>query len=318
MHFSIKKCISRLTSAFVKHKLVSMNRLTTAERARILACLVEGSSIRATCRMTGFAKGTVLKFLAEIGSACAAHHDATVRGLKTERLQCDEIWSFCGAKRKNAPEHRKGEPGIGDVWTWTAIDADTKLMVSWLVADREGESARRLMWDVAGRVVSARVQISSDGHKHYPGAVKEAFGNTVDFGVVEKDYGPEDRSASARYSPLVCVACTRKSKQGNPDPKHISTSYVERANLHMRRFTRLTNGFSKKIDNHAAAIALHFAFYNWVRVHQTLRVTPAMAAGLTDHAWTLDELVALVEAEERAVIGTEANKRGPYRVKDSN
>lgn len=301
--------------------LVSMNRLTTTERTRIIACLVEGNSIRATCRMTGFAKATVLKLLGEMGAACAAHHDATVVGLKTERLQCDEIWSFVYAKKKNVPESMKGTAGIGDVWTWTAIDADSKLMVSWLVADRTNDSARAIMWDVAGRVVSKRVQLTSDGYKHYTGAVRDAFGESVDFGQVEKQYGGEDRTSNARYSPLVCVSCTRKHIIGNPDKKHISTSFVERANLTMRmgmrRFTRLTNGFSKKIDNHAAAIALHFAHYNFCRVHQTLRVTPAMAAGLTDHVWGLDELVALVESQERAVVGTDANKRGPYRAKDS-
>jgi IS1 family transposase len=276
-----------------------MNRLSTAERARIVACLVEGNSIRSTVRMTGAAKNTVVKLLVDLGSACQTFHDQTVRGLKSERLQFDEIWSFVAMKKKNIPAERKGEPGIGDVWTWTCIDADSKMMVSWLVGSRENESAREIMLDVSGRIVSPRIQITSDGYRHYKGAVVEMFGDSVDFATIEKVYGAEDRTGSARYSPLICTGCKRTHVKGNPDPEHISTSYVERANLTMRmgmrRFTRLTNGFSKKVDNHAAAIALHFVHYNFCRVHQTLKTIPAVKAGIFDRVLTIAELVEILD-----------------------
>lgn len=293
--------------------------MSAADRIRIVACLVEGNSIRSTCRMTGAAKGTVLKLLADMGDVCARFHDRAVRGLKTERLQCDEIWSFCNSKQKNTPVGKRDDPNFGDVWTWTIIDADSKLMVSWYVGDRTNESGLEVMHDAAGRIVSERVQLTSDGFRWYRNAVKAAFGSSADYSELQKIYGAADGHPNTRYSPAVCVGCIRKRRLGNPDPAHVSTSYVERANLTMRmgmrRFTRLTNAFSKKIDNHCAAVALHFVHYNFCRPHMSLgkRTTPAMAAGLADHVWSLDELVDLLGAEERALVGTVALKRGEYQ-----
>lgn len=282
--------------------MVSMNQLDTATRVRIVACLVEGNSIRATCRMTGAAKNTVVKLLVGLGDACQRFHNEAVRGLKSERLQCDEIWSFCYCKKKNVPEHLKGEPGVGDVWTWTVIDADSKVMVSWLVGDRDNASAREVMYDVSSRIVSEKVQLTSDGYRHYLQAVDAALGGYVDYSTVEKIYGAADGSPNTRYSSAVCIGCVKKKVIGNPDPRHISTSYVERANLTMRmgmrRFTRLTNAFSKKLENHSRAVALHFVHYNFCRVHQTLKTTPAVAAGLTDRTWTLENLVGLLNTEQ--------------------
>jgi IS1 family transposase len=271
----------------------SMNKLNTADRTRIVAALVEGNSIRATCRMTGAAKGTVTKLLADLGKACAAYHDEHVRGLICKRVQCDEIWSFVGAKMKNVPEEKIEE--WGDVWTWTAIDADSKLIVSYLVGQRGPRWAKSFMEDVASRIES-RIQITTDGHKAYAEAVHGAFGLDCDFAMLIKLYGNElhDRRYSGGGE---CVGIRTAVLSGNPDPAHISTSFVERQNLtmrmSMRRFTRLTNGFSKKIENHEAAIALHFMHYNFCRVHKTLRVTPAMEAGLANHVWTVEELVAV-------------------------
>jgi IS1 family transposase len=273
-----------------------MNRLSIADRARIVACLVEGNSIRATVRMTGFAKNTVTKLLVELGAACIAHHDATVRGLHSKRVQCDEIWSFVGAKMKNTSEGKVAE-GWGDVWTWTALDADSKLIVSYLVGQRGPRWANAFMEDVASRIDS-RIQITTDGHRAYAEAVEGAFGMDVDYAMLIKLYGND--SFDTRYSPGHVTGTQTAVLQGNPDPKHISTSFVERQNLTMRmgmrRFTRLTNGFSKKIENHIAAIALHFMHYNFCRVHKTLRVTPAMEAGLAHHVWTIEELVGLLVA----------------------
>lgn len=299
-----------------------MNRLDTQTRVRIVACLVEGNSIRSTCRLTGAAKGTVLALLSDMGAVCKDFHDRAVRGLHTQRLQCDEIWSFCGMKEKRVSEERKDEPGVGDVWTWTIIDADTKLMVSWNVGDRTNAHAREIMHDAAGRIVSERVQLTSDGYRWYAQAVKDAFADAADYSELHKVFGGPDGQPNARYSPPVCVGCVRKHVQGNPDPDHISTSYVERANLTMRmgmrRFTRLTNAFSKKLHNHCAAVALHFVYYNFCRKHQTIKTTPAMAAGIADHIWSIEELVGLLEAAERASIGTEARQRGPYKPRISN
>lgn len=274
--------------------MVSMNKLSTADRSRIVAALVEGNSIRATCRMTGAAKGTVTKLLADLGKACAAYHDEHVRGLICKRVQCDEIWSFVGAKMKNVPEEKIEE--WGDVWTWTAIDADSKLIVSYLVGQRGPRWAKSFMEDVASRIES-RIQITTDGHKAYAEAVQGAFGLDCDFAMLIKLYGNElhDRRYSGGGE---CVGIRTAVLSGNPDPAHISTSFVERQNLtmrmSMRRFTRLTNGFSKKIENHEAAIGLHFMHYNFCRVHKTLRVTPAMEAGLAGHIWTIEELVGLL------------------------
>lgn len=276
-----------------------MNKLSTEERVRVVAALVEGNSIRATVRLTGVAKNTVVKLLAELGCACAEYHAEHVRGVKATRVECDEIWSFVGAKEKNASEERKAE-GWGDVWTWTAIEAESKLIVSWLVADRSGASACQFMEDVASRLAN-RIQLTTDGHKVYMEAVEAAFGGAIDYAMLIKKYGAE-RPGEARYSPAVCTGCDKLPVVGKPDMARVSTSYVERQNLTMRmgmrRFTRLTNGFSKKVENHAHAVALHFMHYNFCRMHQTLRCTPAMAVGLADHRWTLDELVGLLEERE--------------------
>lgn len=294
-----------------------MNRLDTQTRVRIVSALVEGNSIRSTCRMTGVAKGTVLAFLADMGDVCMDLHDRAVRGLHTERLQCDEIWSFVNTKDKNLPPSKKNDDSVGSIWTWTAIDADSKMMVSWHVGDRTSASARAIMHDAAGRIVSDRVQLTSDGYRWYAQAVREAFADSADYSELQKVFGGSDNSSNARYSPAVCIGCIRKHVQGNPDPEHINTSYVERANLtmrmSMRRFTRLTNGFSKKFENHCAAIALHFAAYNFCKKHGTIGTSPAVKAGIADHVWTLAELVGLLDAKERQTIGTESRKRGPYK-----
>jgi IS1 family transposase len=257
-------------------------------------CLIEGCSIRATCRMTGAAKNTVVKLLEDVGTACAAYHDDHVRRLHCKRVQCDEIWSFVGAKMKNVTEEQD-KMGWGDVWTWTAIDADTKLIVSYLVGQRGPAWAKMFMEDVASRVTS-RIQLTTDGLKMYGDAVEGAFGCDVDYAMLIKLYGND--SFDTKYSSGECTGTRTAVLQGNPDPKHISTSFVERQNLtlrmQMRRFTRLTNGFSKKAENHAHAVALHYMHYNYCRVHQTLRVTPAMEAGLANHVWTMDELIALL------------------------
>ena len=272
-----------------------MNRLSIASRVQVVASLVEGVGINATCRMTGVSKPTVLKLLADLGNACYAYHDAHVRGLKCKRIQCDEIWSFVGAKQKNVSEEKMAA-GWGDVWTWTAIDADSKLMVSYLVGQRGLHWAKQFMEDVALRV-NSRVQITTDGHRAYLEAVEGAFGMDVDFAVLIKLYG-NPANPDTRYSPGEVIGTETQVVTGGPDPKHISTSYVERQNLtmrmSMRRFTRLTNAFFKKLVNHEAAIALHYMHYNFCRIHKTLRVTPAMEAGLSDHVWNLGELVALL------------------------
>ena len=276
-----------------------MNRLSVSVRARIIAALVEGNSLRSTSRLCDVAFNTVLKLVPEIGIACADYHDAYVRNVRARRIQCDEIWQFVGAKQKNATREQKAE-GWGDVWTWTAIDADTKLCISYMVGGRDSGWAYDFMQDVASRV-RGRVQLTTDGHKPYLEAVENAFGADVDFAALQKIYGASTNDDHRRYSPAKCIGTEMKTVIGNPDPAHVSTSYVERQNLtmrmSMRRFTRLTNGFSKKIDNHAHAVALHFVHYNFCRVHKTLRVTPAMEAGLSDHIWSIEELVSLLDTE---------------------
>jgi IS1 family transposase len=270
-----------------------MNRLSTAERAKVVAVLVEGNSLRATARITGVARMTVEKLLRDLGEACQMFHDATVRNLKSQRVQCDEIWSFVGAKEKNVTPEQKAD-GWGDAWTWTAIDADSKLMISWLVGDRKQGAANAFMEDVAARLVH-RVQLTTDGHAQYLIATEMAFGREVDYAQLQKLYAGQSTS---RYSPARFVGAKRAAITGDPDPRHVSTSFVERSNLtmrmHMRRFTRLTNAFSKKLEMHMLSIALHFTYYNFCKVHQSLRVTPAMEAGLADHVWSLDELVGLM------------------------
>lgn len=280
--------------------LFSMNRLDTQKRAQILALLVEGNSLRATTRLADVSINTVTKLLVDVGTACQAYHDEHVRCLTSKRIQCDEIWSFCYAKVRNVPTAKAAPEGAGDVWTWTAIDADTKLAVSWLVGGRDAEYASEFMNDVAGRLTN-RVQLTTDGHGPYLVAVEDAFGSGVDFAQLVKHYG-QAPEGQRRYSPPICTGTTSRAVTGSPDKKHISTSYVERQNLtmrmHMRRFTRLTNGFSKKVENHAHAVALHFMFYNFVRIHKTLRVTPAMAAGVTDRLWEIADLVRITDAYE--------------------
>jgi len=272
-----------------------MNQLNTAKRCQIIAALVEGNSINATCRMLGVGKHTVLRLLEDAGCACAAFHDANVRNLRASRVQCDEIWQYIGAKAKNVRPEKEAN-GWGDVWTWTAIDADTKLIISYMLGDRGASTAQAFMQDMASRL-SNRIQLTTDGHRVYAEAVENAFGSEIDYAMLVKIYGASN-DGEARYSPATCIGCRTGVLAGNPEPKHISTSYVERQNLSMRmgmrRFTRLTNGFSKKFENHAHQVALYFMHYNYCRVHSTLRVTPAMEAGLTDHIWTLAELCALL------------------------
>jgi len=256
--------------------------------------------------MTGVAKNTVLKLVLDLADGCAAYHDRHVRNLKVRRLQCDEIWQFVGSKAKNTSPEKK-EIGWGDVWTWTAIDADTKLCVGYLVGGRDLGWAKEFMNDCAGRIRN-RVQITTDGHKSYLEAVENAFGADIDYAQLQKVYGAPAENHT-RYSPATCIGCDMKVVSGNPDPKHVSTSYVERQNLSMRmsirRFTRLTNAFSKKVENHAAAVALWFMYYNFCRVHQTLRVTPAMEAGICDHVWSIEELCDLLPENHKIGVGTD-------------
>jgi len=277
--------------------MVSMNRLSTQRRAQVVAALVEGSSIRSTVRMTGVAKNTVIKLLVDLGTACSEYQDRVMRNLPCKRLQCDEIWSFCYAKEKNVPDDHRDQFGYGDVWTWTAICADTKLVPCWLVGERNGADAEIFIADLASRLAS-RVQLTTDGHKPYLEAVEGAFGADIDYAMLIKLYGPEP-GEEKRYSPPRCIGTETRVVMGKPDPDHISTSYVERQNLTMRmgmrRFTRLTNAFSKKVENLAHAVALHFMYYNFGRVHTTLGKTPAMAAGIADHRWTLEEIAALLD-----------------------
>jgi IS1 family transposase len=273
-----------------------MNKLSTAKRVAVIAALVEGSSVNSTVRMTGVSKPTILKLLADIGCACAAYHHDRVRNIAAKRVQCDETWAFCYSKQKNVPALKLGQFGYGDVWTWVATDADTKLVISYMLGLRDAGYGTEFMKDVASRL-STRVQLTSDGHRAYLAAVPDAFGEEIDYAQLVKLYGVENPGA-ARYSPSACTGCIRRGVSGDPDPHHISTSFVERQNLSMRmgmrRFTRLTNGFSKKVENYGHAVALYFMYYNFCRVHQTLKQTPAMAAGLTDRAWTIDDLVAML------------------------
>src|SRR5271157_4064669 len=291
-----------------------MNCLDNKTRARVVGCLIEGCSVRATVRMTGVSKTTVMKLLADLGAVCASYHDRYVRNLKVRRLQADEIWQFVGAKAKNASPEKKQE-GWGDIWTWIGIDADTKLVVSYLVGGRDAGWAYEFMEDCASRI-SSRVQITTDGHRAYLEAVEGAFGMDVDYAQLQKIYGAS-MDGERQYSPARCIGCDMKVVSGNPDPKHVSTSYVERQNLtmrmHMRRFTRLTNAFSKKMQNHAAMVAIHAVYYNYARIHKSLRITPAMAAGLSDRVWTLEEIVMMAESYM-----PKPGKRGPYKKRISN
>jgi IS1 family transposase len=258
--------------------------------------LVEGNSLRATSRMADVSINTVTKLLVDVGDACERFQDAALRDLKCKRIQCDEIWSFVYAKAKNVPDAHAGEFGYGDVWTWVAMDADSKLVPSWGVGRRDAFTGHAFIRDLASRLAT-RVQVTTDGHKIYLEAIEGAFGANVDYAMLVKLYGKEGGTAETRYSPAECTGTREIAITGNPDPAHISTSYIERQNLtmrmNMRRFTRLTNAFSKKLDNHRAMIALHYMHYNFVRIHKTLRVTPAMEAGKADHVWSLEEIAVL-------------------------
>jgi IS1 family transposase len=279
-----------------------MNRLSTEKRAQIIGSLVEGNSIRATVRMTGAAKNTIVELLADLGEACTEYQDGVFQDLPCKVVEADEIWSYCYAKQKNVPEQFKGTPGYGDVWTFTAVCADTKLVPSWLVGERTSDDAYVFLCDLASRM-AGRIQLSTDGHKMYEGTVGPAFNQKVDWAQIHKTYRSPEASEQRKYSPAVCIGTKRIPLKGDPDPDRISTSYVERQNLTMRmgmrRFTRLTNGFSKRVENLSHAVALHFFYYNFARPHASLREryprTPAMAAGVADHIWSLEEIAALLD-----------------------
>jgi IS1 family transposase len=288
-----------------------MNKLPLAKRVQILSMLCEGSSMRSISRVVDVSINTVTKLLIDAGEACADLHDKQVRDVKASKVQCDEIWSFCYAKQKNVEAATDAPEFAGDVWTWTAIDADSKLIVSYFVGDRSGQSAIALMDDLRDRL-SNRVQLTTDGHKAYLEAVEGAFGDDVDFAQLVKLYGAAPDAFKGRYSPAECTGAKKIKVTGSPERKHVSTSYVERQNLtmrmSMRRFTRLTNAFSKKVDNHMHALSLYFAFYNFTRIHKTLKVSPAMAAGITEHLWSMEEIAEMIEARQAKPM-----KRGPYQ-----
>ena len=279
-----------------------MNKLPTEKRAQILQMMVEGVSIRAISRMTNASKNTIVKLLADAGQACSEYQDKTLRNLTCKLIQADEIWSFVYAKQKNVPQEKRGQFGYGDVWTWTAIDADTKLVPCWHVGRRDADAAYAFMMDLASRLTN-RVQLTTDGHHAYLTAVDYAFARDIDYARLVKQYGTAPE-AEKRYSPPVCLGTERHIVRGRPNPEEISTSYVERQNLSMRmgmrRFTRLTNAFSKKVENHMHAISIYFMHYNFVRIRQTLRCTPAMEAKVTDRLWSIQDMVAMVDEWEAA------------------
>jgi IS1 family transposase len=286
-----------------------MNKLPLAKRVLILNMLVEGSSMRSISRVADVSINTVTKMLVDAGEACAKYHDQNVRSVTASRVQCDEIWAFCYAKQKNVETAKAAPDGAGDVWTWTALDADSKLIVSYFVGDRSGQSAIALMDDLRSRLEN-RVQLTTDGHRAYLDAVEGAFGGDVDYAQLVKLYGESPESMKGRYSPAECIGARKDAIEGNPDMAHVSTSYVERQNLNMRmgmrRFTRLTNAFSKKLENHCHTLALYFMFYNFVRIHKTVKMSPAMAAGVTGKLWSMEDVAALCEAKAPA-------KRGSYK-----
>jgi IS1 family transposase len=273
-----------------------VNCLSISTRSEVIAALVKGTSMNATCRMAGVAKHTVLKLLKNVGCACAAYHNAHVRNLRVRRVQADESWAFIYGKDKNLRVEQV-QAGAGSVWTWTAIDADTKLIISYTLGVRGAATAQSFMRDVAGRIAN-RIQLATDGHRICADAVEDAFGADIDYAMLVKIYGAPIDNSESRYSPATCIGCRTGVLAGNPNPDYISTSFVERQNLSMRmgvrRFTRLTNAFGKKLENHGHLVALYFMHYNFCRVHKSLRATPAMEPGITDHVWSLDELVALL------------------------
>ncbi len=294
-----------------------MNKLNREKRVQILSMLVEGSSMRSISRVADVSINTVTKLLVDAGNACAAFHEEHVRGINASRVQCDEIWAFCGSKEKNVAPAQKGDYGVGDVWTWTAIDADSKLICGYLAGKRDAQYANAFMLDLASRL-NSRVQLTTDGHKPYLKAVEGAFGFQVDYAQLVKIYGPPvGHGAERRYSPADFVSADKTPIVGHPRFEHISTSFVERQNLtmrmSMRRFTRLTNAFSKKMENHIHALAIYFHVYNFVRIHKSLKTTPALQARITDKLWSMADVAALVEANEPAPA-----KRGPYKPRNSN
>lgn len=300
-----------------KHKssdIRGMNKLPLKTRVQILSMLCEGSSMRSISRVCDVSINTVSKLLVDAGKFCADLHDREVRNVKASKVQCDEIWSFTAAKQKNVPNMKKAVEGAGDTWTWTALDSDSKLIISWLVGGRDSEYALAFMDDVKDRLAN-RVQLTTDGHKAYLNAVEEAFGADIDYAMLVKQYGePEGRAGpqERRYSPAVCTGARKTKIEGNPDPAFVSTSHVERANLTMRmanrRFTRLTNAFSKKFENHVHMVAIYTVWYNFIKMHKTLRMTPAMAAGVTDKLWSMDDLVAMMDE-----VAPKPGPRGPYK-----
>jgi IS1 family transposase len=273
-----------------------MNKLINEERTQIVAALVEGNSMRAVSRMTGVARNTIDKLLVDLGGVCSVYQDRAFRNLPCKRIQCDEIWLFVGCKEKNVTARSKAE-GWGDVWTWVALDPQTKLVPTWFVGERHAGAAYHFMHDLAERLAH-RVQLTTDGHGAYLSAVEDAFGANIDYAQLVKIYGAAPEGPQVRYSPAVCMGARKGVISGKPDFAHVSTSHVERQNLtmrmNMRRFTHLTNGFSKKLQNHEHMLALHYMYYNFARIHQSLRVTPAMEAGIADHVWSLNEIVALL------------------------
>jgi IS1 family transposase len=294
-----------LTDHAYHDSYIDMNKLSREDRSRILHLLCEGNSMRAVTRLTGASKKAVSKLMVDAGQASSWYQDRVFRNLACKRIQVDEIWAFVYAKQKNVPLAKNAPDGAGDVWTWTAIDADSKLIPSWFVGGRDSDTAIIFMDDLASRLAN-RVQLTSDGHKAYLEAVEGAFGSDVDYAQLVKLYGSTSESAKGRYSPGECIGARKERVEGEPDMKHVSTSFVERSNLsvrmHTRRFTRLTNGFSKKIENHAHSVALFAMYYNFVRIHQTLRTTPAMAAGVTKRLWEIGDIVDVLEAWETSRI----------------
>jgi IS1 family transposase len=294
-----------------------MNKLPHEKRVQILSMLCEGSSMRSVARVADVSFNTVAKLLIDAGKACMAYHDANVRGVQIKRVQVDEIWSFVYAKQKNVPKAKAAPEGAGDVRTWTAIDADSKLILSYLIGSRDSECAMWFMDDLRSRLAN-RVQLTSDGHRAYLEAVEGAFGSDIDYAMLVKVYGAAPDSAKGRYSPAECIGAHKERIEGSPDPKHVSTSYAERQNLtmrmHMRRFTRLTNAFSKKFENHAHMVALYAVWYNFVKQHKSLKgITPAMAAGVTDKLWDMKDIAALIDAA-----APKPGPRGSYKKTNSN
>lgn len=279
-----------------------MNILNKEKRAAVVRCLVEGNSLRSVTRITGIHRTTVKNLLRDLGLACSKYQDNAFRNLECKRIQCDEIWSFCYCKEKKVTPETKELWGAGDVWTWTAIDPDTKLVPCWFIGPRDAAAAYHFMHDLANRLAS-RVQLTTDGHRPYLTAVEDAFGSEIDYAMLTKIYGKPENGPEVRYSPKQCMGARKAIIDGNPEYCHVSTSIVERQNLtmrmSMRRFTRLTNGFSKKLENLEHAVALHFMYYNFCRIHQTLKVTPAMETGITTHVWEVEDIINLLKNKEK-------------------